>query len=64
MPDGYPIIRPKIHLLYKAKAVREKNVQDFLICLPRMSREQKNWLSKALERGDPGHSWIKHLEIA
>jgi hypothetical protein len=61
-PQDYPIIRPEIQLLYKAKTVREKDQQDFRVCLPRLNRAQKQWLKEALERVHPEHDWIMELD--
>ena len=61
-PEGYPIIRPEIQLLYKAKTGREKDQHDFRVCLPCLNRAQKYWLKEALERAHPGHNWIKEID--
>jgi hypothetical protein len=56
--DGIPYLRPEICLLFKAKAVRDKDRMDFEAALPRMSPAQRRWLHTALERVHPGHDWI------
>ncbi|HEX5939969.1 MAG TPA: hypothetical protein VFZ12_06380, partial [Dehalococcoidia bacterium] len=56
--DGIPYLRPEICLLFKAKAVRDKDRADFEAALPRMSHAQRAWLHTALERVHPDHDWI------
>ena len=60
--DGIPYLRPEICLLFKAKAVRDKDRADFEATLPRMSAMQRAWLHAALERVHPGHDWISATE--
>jgi hypothetical protein len=60
--DGIPYLRPEICLLFKAKAVRDKDRADFEAVLPRMSPTQRAWLHNALERVHPGNDWISATE--
>jgi hypothetical protein len=60
--DGIPYLRPEICLLFKAKAVRDKDRADFEAALPRMSPAQRAWLHTALERVHPGNDWISATE--
>jgi hypothetical protein len=60
--DGIPYLRPEICLLFKAKAVRDKDRADFAAALPRMSPVQRSWLHTALGRVHPGHDWISATE--
>jgi hypothetical protein len=60
--DGIPYLRPEICLLFKAKAVRDKDQADFVAALPRMSPVQRTWLRTALERVHPAHDWIAATE--
>ena len=53
--DGIPYLRPEICLLFKAKAVRDKDRADFKAALPRMSPGQRAWLRTALERVHRNH---------
>jgi hypothetical protein len=53
-----PYLKPEICLLFKSKAVRDKDQADFEATLPRMSPVQRIWLHTALERVHPGHDWI------
>lgn len=58
---GIPRLRPEGVLLYKAKARRPKDEADFATCLPHLSTQARAWLSVALERAHPGHSWLRAL---
>jgi hypothetical protein len=60
--DGVPYLVPEVCLLFKAKAVRDKDRADFEITLPRMSAMQRAWLHPAPERVHPGHDWISATE--
>jgi hypothetical protein len=60
---GIPILRPEIVLLYKAKAPREKDEQDFVALLPALDAAQATWLIEALERCHPGHPWRQRLDL-
>ncbi len=58
---GVPYLRPEAVLLYKAKAVRPKDEQDFSLCLPLMEAAARTWLRDSLARVHPSHPWIGHL---
>jgi hypothetical protein len=58
---GIPFVAPQIVLLFKAKALRDKDQADFSIVAPRLSPEARNWLAAALEAIHPGHPWIGRL---
>ncbi|HEX5907598.1 MAG TPA: hypothetical protein VFY56_11315 [Propionibacteriaceae bacterium] len=60
--DGIPYLKPEICLLFKAKAVRDKDRADFEAALSRMSSAQRAWLHTALERVHPDHGWISATE--
>ena len=60
--DGIPYLRPEICLLFKAKAMRDKDEADFQAALPRMSPAQRVWLHTALEQVHPDHNWISATE--
>ncbi|HXQ11279.1 MAG TPA: hypothetical protein VN805_09835 [Caulobacteraceae bacterium] len=60
-PAGIPFVAPQIVLLFKAKAMRDKDRADFSIVAPRLSPEARNWLAAALETIHPGHPWIGRL---
>jgi Aminoglycoside-2''-adenylyltransferase len=60
-PDGIPYAAPEVALLYKAKALREKDQADFEHVLPRLEREQRAWLADALALVHAGHVWLEPL---
>jgi hypothetical protein len=55
---GVPYLAPQIVLLFKAKAMRDKDQADFAIIAPRLSDEARTWLAAALRASHPGHPWI------
>jgi hypothetical protein len=59
--DGVPYLRPEAVLLYKAKAVREKDEADFAAVLPAMDPSARAWLRAALARAHPRHAWLERL---
>ncbi|MGH3134404.1 MAG: nucleotidyltransferase domain-containing protein [Gaiellaceae bacterium] len=56
--DGIPFAQPEIALLFKAKAVREKDEDDFVSVLPLLDPAQRRWLTEALTLVHPGHRWL------
>ncbi len=58
---GIPILAPEIVLLYKAKAPRPKDEEDFRNVLPLLSPERRVWLRKVLDTAHPGHPWTAAL---
>lgn len=59
--DGIPYLAPEAVLLFKAKYVRPKDEADFDNCLPRLSKDARNWLADALPMVHPGHPWLENL---
>lgn len=59
--DGIPFVRPEVVLLFKAKARRVKDEEDFAVVAPRLGLERRGWLGAALERVHPGHDWLGRL---
>jgi hypothetical protein len=59
--DGIPYAQPEIVLLFKAKAMRQKDEEDFATLLPLLDRTRRRWLADALELVQPGHSWLQGL---
>lgn len=57
-PDAIPYLHPAIVLLYKAKHMRDKDHQDFLLVKDRLSEQDKKWLLHSLEIHQPDHPWI------
>jgi hypothetical protein len=59
--DGVPFVQPEVALLFKAKATRPKDEDDFAVVLPLLDAERRRWLRNALELVHPRHSWIDRL---
>ena len=59
---GIPIILPEIQLLFKAKYSRIKDHADFELCLPRLNRDQRDWLARSLHEHHPEHPWLYAIE--
>ena len=62
--EGIPYARPEVVLLFKAKAARSKDEDDFAAVLKRLDAERRRWLARALEVVHPGHSWLAQLSQA
>lgn len=60
-PYGIDYLRPHGSLLFKAKHLRPKDQADFDNCLLVMSRDERSWLTAALDRFHPGHVWSDAL---
>jgi hypothetical protein len=58
---GLPALCPQVVLLYKAKAPRDKDHEDFQLVLPMLRAEAKDWLAAALAACHPGHPWSAQL---
>lgn len=56
--EGIPYARPETVLLFKAKATRPKDEDDFAAVLPHLSGEARRWLRAALATVHPGHTWL------
>ena len=59
--DGIPYAAPEIALLFKAKAARPKDEEDFASVLPLLDRPRRRWLADALALVHPGHPWLVAL---
>lgn len=59
--DGIPYLRPHAVLLFKAKAPRPKDEQDFAAALPLLSAAERAWLAEALAVAHPQNPWIDRL---
>jgi hypothetical protein len=59
--DGIPYSAPEIALLFKAKAVRPKDEEDFAAMLPLLEDSRRQWLHEALALVHPGHPWLAAL---
>jgi hypothetical protein len=58
---GIPYAQPEIVLLFKAKAVRQKDDDDFARVLPALDATRRSWLREALELVHPDHPWLAAL---
>ncbi|MGH7764219.1 MAG: nucleotidyltransferase domain-containing protein, partial [Candidatus Dormibacteraceae bacterium] len=59
--EGLPYIAPEVALLFKARSMRPKDVQDFAGALPLLDATSREWLVTALTLVHPGHEWISRL---
>jgi hypothetical protein len=59
--DGIPYGRPEVVLLFKAKAARAKDEDDFAAVLAQLDGQRRRWLARALEFVHPGHRWLAKL---
>lgn len=61
--QGIPYLNPEIQLLHKAKSPRIKDHMDLQHCLPRLSRDQKEWLKMMIVKCySKKHLWLIKLE--
>ncbi|WP_405498421.1 hypothetical protein [Streptomyces sp. NBC_00096] len=60
-PDGVPLLAPELALLFKAKANRPKDQQDFAGALPLLDGAQRRNLAELLAHVHPGHSRLTGL---
>lgn len=61
-PDGIPYLAPELALLFKAKAARPKDRQDFATALPLLDVARRRTLAELLARVHPGHAWLTELD--
>lgn len=59
--DGLRYIAPEVQLLYKSRALREKDQVDFEAAVPLLSQTQRGWLQGTLTLTEPAHPWIERL---
>jgi Aminoglycoside-2''-adenylyltransferase len=59
--DGLPYARPEIALLFKGKAPRPKDDDDFAAALPHLTPAARRWLATALALVYPDHRWLADL---
>lgn len=55
---GLCFIRPEIQLLYKSKAPRHRDHDDFQAAWPLLTVEAKSWLAENIATTSPGHLWL------
>jgi hypothetical protein len=58
---GLPVLAPEVVLLYKAKAPRPVDEEDFVAVLQALGAEPRAWFAEALDRCHSGHPWRKRL---
>ena len=59
--DGIPYLRASVVLLHKAKALRDRDHEDFEGMLPRLADDERAWLADALAVAHPDHPWRARL---
>jgi hypothetical protein len=59
---GIPFARPEVVMLFKAKAARPKDDDDFAAVLPHLEPAARRWLAAALEMVHPGHPSLARLD--
>ncbi len=55
---GLCYLRPEIQLLYKSKAPRDRDHDDFHAAWPLLGVEARSWLADTIATTSPGHSWL------
>lgn len=58
---GIEFLCPEVVLLYKSKAPREKDEQDFQATVKYLETNARRWLKAALSVCDPQHKWLDFL---
>lgn len=62
-PDGVPVQRPEITLLFKARRLAPRDGLDFLAVAPRLDEVDRHWLRVAIARTEsPEHPWVAALD--
>jgi hypothetical protein len=59
--EGIPFVIPEVALLFKAKAIRDKDERDFRRVLPVLDGTRRSRLAGWLDRVHPGHPWLAEL---
>lgn len=61
--DGTPYLSPAIVLIYKAKAPRPLDEEDFCQVRSALTPPDRQWLRNALQLVHPGHDWLEWLSV-
>jgi hypothetical protein len=59
--SGLPYLAPEVQLLYKSRWLRPRDQSDFEMIASCLDASARDWLLAALERCEPGHTWISAL---
>lgn len=60
-----PFLVPEVQLFYKAKSPRPKDILDLQAALPKLTRQQAEWLRDAIRTAyGPSNEWLNLLEAA
>mgnify|MGYP001179303209 CR=1 FL=1 len=59
--DGIRYLDPAVGLGYKSRHRRPKDEADFARCLPLLSADQRELLTRLLTRISPDHPWLTRL---
>ncbi len=59
--EGWPYLAPELQLLFKAKALRARDEDDFRVVLPALDESQRCWLRRALASVHPAHPWLERI---
>jgi len=60
-PDGVRVLSAEVVLLYKSKAPRATDEDDFRTALPMLDADARRWLAAALRRAGAEHPWVAAL---
>ena len=55
------VLAPEVQLLYKSRALRSKDVEDFSTLVGGLEDDQRDWLRRSLSMVSPGHAWLDRL---
>jgi len=57
-PQGLPYLAPEVQLLYKARAPRPRDQDDFANVLPRLDASARKWLQESRLATTCNHRWL------
>jgi hypothetical protein len=60
-PQGVPYLAPEVQLLYKARAPRLRDHDDFAHVVPHLEAPARTWLRESLQMTEPEHGWLVAL---
>jgi hypothetical protein len=59
--SGVPYLCPEVVLLFKSKAPRRVDQEDFRRTVPLLTTQARNWLADAVSKEYPNHEWLPKL---